>query len=72
MITLSGNFYQFIMKLFYYFLSVSQTLFDFLTYEINLSLFGNDVSFYPSMVFAGSIFFTLITMRLIKKFIPMA
>lgn len=83
MITISGNFYELITKLFYYFLIVSQTLYDMLTYSFDLSIgtidlgiveipLGLDITIYPSMMLGTALFGTLMGLRFVKKFVPMA
>lgn len=79
----SSNFFEMVFELFYFFLRVSQVFYDFLTYKvelsfgsINLGLFeiplGLDISFYPSAVLGGQLFISLMILRFIKKFVPLA
>ena len=80
---LTGNFFELLFELFYFFLKVSDIFFDLLTHkvtlsfgDINLGLFkipiGLDISFYPSVVLGSQLFITLIVLRFIKKFVPLA
>lgn len=80
---LTGNFFELIFNLFYFFLKVSQFFFDFLTHkvvlkigDINLGIIkipiGVDFEFYPSLVLASQLFIALMGLRFIKKFVPLA
>lgn len=80
---LSGNFFEVIYNLFYFLLGVAQVLYDFLFYKVDLNYgeidlgivkipLGLDISFYPTLIFGAQMFFFLITLRLIKKFVPFA
>lgn len=62
---------------------MSQSLYEFLTHRVDLNIgtidlgiiqipLGIDVSFYPSLIFGTQLFIFLITLRLIKKFVPLA
>lgn len=81
--SLSGNFFELIFDLFYFFLRVSQFFFDFLTHKVELSVgtidlgiikipLGLDISFYPSAVLASQLFVGLMVLRFVKKFVPLA
>lgn len=71
--TLSGNFFELIFNLFYFFLRASQIFFDFLTHKVVLDMpFGEDIVFYPSLVLGTQLFITLIGLRFVKKFVPLA
>jgi len=80
---LSGNFFELIFNIFYFLLKVSQVFFDFLTYKVELSIggidlgivkipLGLDISFYPSALLGSYLFITLMSLRFVKKFVPLA
>lgn len=81
--SLSGNFFELIFELFYFFLRVSQYFFEFLTHKvvlnfgtINLGLIkipiGVRIEFYPALVLGSQLFIGLMALRFIKKFVPLA
>lgn len=81
--SLSGNFFELIFELFYFFLQVSQYFFEFLTHKvvlnfgtINLGLIkipiGVRIEFYPALVLGSQLFIGLMALRFIKKFVPLA
>lgn len=80
---LSGNFFELIFDIFYFLLKVSQVFFDFLTYKVELNFggidlgivkipLGLDISFYPSAVLGSYLFISLMVLRFVKKFVPLA
>lgn len=80
---LSGNFFELIFDLFYFLLKVSQVFFEFLTHKVELSFgvidlglikipLGLNISFYPSAVLGSYLFISLIALRFVKKFVPLA
>lgn len=80
---LSGNFFELIFNMFYFFLKVSQFFFEFLTHkvvlsfgDINLGLIkiplGVRIEFYPAFVLGSQLFIALMGLRFIKKFVPLA
>lgn len=82
-IDLTGNFFELLFELFYFFLKVSDIFFDLLTHkvtlnfgDINLGLIkipiGLNISFYPSIVLGSQLFIVLMGLRFIKKFVPLA
>lgn len=83
MVNLSGNFFELIFDIFYFLLKVSQVFFEFLTHKVELQLtaidlglikipLGVNISFYPSAVLGSYLFISLMALRFVKKFVPLA
>lgn len=80
---LTGNFFELLFELFYFFLRVSDVFFDLLTHKVTLSVgdinlglikipLGLNISFYPSVVLGTQLFIALMGLRFVKKFVPLA